>query len=84
MKSEQVYSMWMERRSQIDLREQFTDEVMRQIYQHEQRKRKSSFDYQRLVEFISAHWPVQAAMVTAGAMVGFARVVFMIAVILGY
>ena len=84
MERQEVFNAWIEKTSQIDVRENFTDQVMKRIYQYEQKKRKSLFDYQRLVELISVHWPAQAALVAAGAVVGFVRVVFMIAVILGY
>jgi hypothetical protein len=82
MNSKDAYKTWIERRSQINVREQFTDEVMRRIYHYEQRKRISLFDYQRLVELISAHWSAQAALVVVGAVTGFIRLVFVILVIL--
>ena len=84
MKSEKFYNAWKEKRSQLEVREHFTDEVMNQIHQYEQKKGKALFDFQRLIELISAHLSAKAALVAAGAVVGFARVVFMIAVILGY
>ncbi|MHC4557785.1 MAG: hypothetical protein ACYTFW_13315 [Planctomycetota bacterium] len=82
MKSQDVYSAWKEKRNQIDVQEHFTDEVMKQICQYEQKKRKPLFDYQRFVEFISAHLSAQAALIVVGAVTGFIRLVFVILVIL--
>jgi hypothetical protein len=78
MKSEEIYNAWKERKSQIDLRENFKGEVMNRIYRYERDKRKSLFDVQRLIELISEHRFAQAAVVTAGAVVGFVRISFVV------
>lgn len=75
MKSEEVYNSWKEEKSQVDIRENFTDEVMNQIYQYERDKRKPLFDAQRLVELISAHPLAKVGLVAAGAVAGVVRVV---------
>ena len=82
MKRQEVYNAWKEKKNQIDVRERFTDEVMNQLYQYEQKKGKPLFDYQQFVELISANLPAQAALIAAGAIAGLGRVIFMIAVIL--
>ncbi len=78
MKSEEIYDGWKERKSQIDLRENFADEVMNQIYQYERDKGRPLFDVQRLIELISAHRIVKAAVVTAGVVAGLARIMFVV------
>ncbi len=78
MKSEEIYDAWKKRKSQIDLRENFADEVMNQIYQYERDKGKPLFDVQRLIELISAHRFVKAGVVTASAVVGLARIMFVV------
>jgi hypothetical protein len=83
MKRQEVYNAWKEKKNRIDVREHFTDEVMNQLYQYEQKKRKPLFDYQQFIELISANLPAQAALIVAGAVAGLGRVIFMIAVILG-
>ncbi len=78
MKSEEIYDTWKERKSQIDLRENFADEVMNQIYQYERDKGRPLFDVQRLIELISAHRFVKAGVVTAGVVAGLARIMFVV------
>ncbi len=76
MKSEEIYDAWKKRKSQIDLRENFADEVMSRIYRYERDKRKPLFDVQRLIELISAHRFVKAGVVTAGVVTGLVRIMF--------
>jgi hypothetical protein len=78
MKSEEIYNAWKEHKSQIDLRENFTDEVMNRIYRYERDKRRPFFQAQRLIELISAHRFAKAAIVTAGAATGIVRIVFVV------
>lgn len=82
MKSEEVYGTWKEEKNQVDIRENFTDEVMNQVYQYAQKKRKPLFDVQWLIELISAHPLAKAGLVAAGAVTGLIRLAFMIVVIL--
>jgi hypothetical protein len=76
MKSEEIYNAWKERKSLIDIRENFADKLMNRIYQYESEKRKPLFDAHRIIELISAHRFVKAGVVTAGAAVGLVRVMF--------
>ncbi len=78
MKSEEIYNAWKERKSQIDIRENFADELMNRIYRYEQKKRTPLLDGPRLIELISAHRFVKAAVITAGAMAGFVRIMFVV------
>jgi hypothetical protein len=78
MKSEEIYKAWKERKSQIDIRENFSDELMNRIYRYEQKKRKPLFDAHRVIELISAHRFVKAGVVTAGAVTGFVRIMFVV------
>jgi len=82
MKRQEVFNAWIEKTSQIDVRENFKDEVMKQIYQYEQKKRETSFNMRWFVDLISAHPLAQAALIAVGTMTGFIRVVFIILVIL--
>jgi len=83
MKRQEVYNAWKERKSQIEIAENFTDGVMIQVYQHAQKKRKPMFDIRQLAELISAHPLVQAGLIAAGAVAGFVRVAFVVCVFLG-
>ena len=78
MKSEEIYNGWIEHKSQIDLRENFSDEVMNNIYRYERDKRRPLFDVQRLIELISAHRFVKAGVVTAGVVTGLVRIIFVV------
>ena len=82
MKSEEIINSWKNQKDQIEIGEDFSRTVMNQIYKYEQNKRKPLFDIQRFVEFISIHPLAKAALVAAGAMAGFLRLVSMIIVIL--
>ncbi len=82
MKSEEIYNAWKERKSQIDVRGNFADELMNQIYQYESEKRKPLFGGLRLIELISAHRFIKAGVVTAGAVTGFVRIMFVVYVFL--
>jgi hypothetical protein len=78
MKSEEIYNAWKESKSQIDLRENFADEVMNRIYRYEGDKGTPLFDTQRLIELISEHRLVKAAVVTAGAAAGLVRIILVV------
>jgi hypothetical protein len=78
MKSEEIYDAWKKSKSQIDLRKNFTAEVMNQIYQYERDKGRPLFDVQQLIELISAHRFVKAGVVTAGVVTGLVRIMFVV------
>ena len=82
MKSEQVYDDWKRQRSQAEVGHDFTEKVMKQVYQYEQRRKSSLFDIQWLLEAISAHPFVKAGLVVIGAFAGLVRVAFIIRVLL--
>ena len=82
MKSEKLYDHWNEQRSHIEVGQNFTDQVMNQVYQYEQKRKTSSFNIQWFVEAITAHPLVQAAMVAVGAIVGFIRLAIMLHILL--
>ena len=82
MKSEEIYNAWKQQKSQIDVRENFANEIINRIYQYEQKKRAPFFDTQWLVDLISAHPLAKAGLIAAGAVTGLVRLVFMIIVIL--
>ncbi|MHC4691180.1 MAG: hypothetical protein ACYS67_00465 [Planctomycetota bacterium] len=82
MKTEEIYNAWKEQKSQIEVGKGFSDKVMTQICQYEQKKHKSLFDMQSLVELISAHMLAKAGLILAGGVVGFIRVIFMISMVL--
>ena len=82
MKGEEIINNWKDQRSQIEIGENFTQEVMNHIYQYEQKKKVSLFDMERFVEFISAHPLAKTGLVVAGGVAGIGRVIFMIVMIL--
>ncbi len=82
MKTEEIINRWKEQRNQIDVGQNFTDNVMNRVYQYEQKKRSFLFNLQPLVETVSAHPLMQAAMFAVGALVGFVRLALMLHVLL--
>ena len=78
MKSEEIYNGWKKRKSHIEIRKNFTDEVMNQVYQYEREKRKPLFDGHQLIELISTRPLGKAAVVTAGAVIGLVRITFVV------
>ena len=83
MKSEEIINSWKNQRNQIKVGQNFTEKVMVQIHQYEQKKRKPLFDAQRFVELISVHPLIKTGMVLASVVIGFVRVVLMLGVIFG-
>ena len=84
MKRQEVYNAWKEESNRIEIRENFSEDLLNQIYQYEQKRDKPLFDYQRFVEVISFNLSAQAALVALGAVTGLVRFIFMFAVILGF
>ena len=82
MNNEDIYNAWKKKKRQVEIRENFTDNVMNQICQYEQKKRKSLFDTQSLIELISAHTLAKAGLILTGGVVGFIRVILMISMVL--
>ena len=82
MKNEKFYDDWKRQRSQVEVGDDFTEKVMKQVYQYKQRRRSSLFDIHWLVATITAHPLVQAAMIAVGAIIGFIRLAIMLRILL--
>ena len=82
MKTEKILNLWKDKKCQVMVRGNFSDEVMNRISQYEQKKSRPLFDVQRFLEFVSAHQFAKVSLVTAGAAAGFVRLLFLILVIL--
>jgi hypothetical protein len=83
MKTEEIYNTWKEQKSQIEVGKGFSGKVMSRIYQYEREKRKTLFDGHRLIELISTRPLGKAAVVAAGAVIGFVRITFVVYAFLG-
>ena len=83
MKNEKIYDDWKKQRNHVEPGHNFTDQVMNQVNQYEQNKRKPLFDMQWLIEFISEHTLAKATLVAAGLVAGFIRMVFTVYMFLG-
>ena len=79
MKSEEIYNEWKEVKRQIDMPDVFVDGVMDGIYRYEQEKAEQ----RSFLEVLFEYSIVKTALIATGAAAGFARLVFMIIVILG-
>ena len=82
MKNEKIFDDWKKQRSQFDISSNFTEKVMGQVHQYQQERKPPLFSFQWLIETITAHPLVQAAMIVVGAMVGFIRVAIMLHIML--
>jgi hypothetical protein len=78
MKTEEIYDAWKEQKNQMDVDKNFSDKVINRIYQYEQEKRKTLFDGRRLIELISTRPLGKAAVIIAGALIGFVRISFVV------
>jgi len=83
MKTDEIYNAWKEQKRQIEVGKGFSSKVMSRIYQYEREKRKTLFDGHRLIELISTRPLGKAAVVAAGAVIGFVRITFVIYAFLG-
>jgi hypothetical protein len=81
MDKKNIYKLWIEKKSQVEISESFPDKVMNRIYQYQQQPRW--FDMQRLIDFIYAHTLLKGGLVAIGALIGLVRIIYMISTILG-
>jgi len=82
MKDHEVYESWKQAKSQIDISQNFTDEVMNQVYQLERSRNIPQLKMERLIELISFHPLAKTGLVAVGAVTGIVRVIIMIHAIL--
>ena len=83
MNSQEIYNAWKEDRNRIEIRKEFSDEVMDQIHQYERQKREPLLLGYQLVELISAHRLVKAAVVAIAAVAGLVRIMLVAYAFLG-
>jgi len=82
MKDHEVYESWRQAKSQIDVSQNFTGEVMDQINAWEQSRNFRRFNVARFVELISFHPLAKTGLVAVGAITGILRLIIMIHAIL--
>jgi hypothetical protein len=82
MKDHEVYKSWRQAKSQIDVSQNFTGEVMNQVYQLERSRNIPQLKMERLIELISFHPLAKTGLVAVGAVTGMVRVIIMIHAIL--
>jgi hypothetical protein len=78
MKENEVYEFWRQEKRQIEVSQNFTDQVMNKVYQREQSRKKQLFTIERLIELISFHPLAKTGLIAVGAVVGIIRVIIMI------
>jgi hypothetical protein len=83
MKAEEIYDAWKEQKNQIGVDKNFSDKARSRINQYEREKRKTLFDVHQLIELISTRPLGKAAVITAGALIGFVRISFVVYAFLG-
>ena len=83
MNTEDIYNAWKEQKSDIAVPSEFADRVMNQINTLEQKKRKSLFNTDKLLEWLSPYPMVKVGLIASGAIIGFIRFLLTIRVVLG-
>jgi hypothetical protein len=83
MKENEVYESWRQEKRQINIGQNFTNQVMNKVYQWEQSRKIPLIKIERLIEIISFHPMAKAGLVAAGAFTGIVRLIIMIHAILG-
>jgi len=76
MKGKEIYQAWKKHRSQVELSKNFGDNIMNRIRQYKRERKKPLVNVYGLIELISVHPLAKAGAVTAGAVIGFVRIVF--------
>jgi hypothetical protein len=82
MKDHEVYKSWKQAKSQIDVSQNFTGEVMNHVYQLERSRNIPQLKMERLIELISFHPLAKTGLVAVGAVTGIVRLIIMINAIL--
>lgn len=82
MKENEVYKSWRQEKHQMDVSQNFADQVMKQVYQYEQNRNMPLLKMERLIELISFHPLAKTGLVAAGAVTGIVRLIIMINMIL--
>ena len=84
MNRQEIYDSWKNQRSQMDIRNDFSENLMDQVYKYEQKRNKPVFDYQRFIKIVSYQLSVRTAILVVGAAMGLVRFLFLCAAVLGY
>jgi len=82
MKDCEVYESWKQEKSQINVSQNFTDQVMNRIHKWEQSRNISQLKMERLIELISINPLAKTGLVAVGAVTGILRLIIMIHAIL--
>lgn len=78
MKDKEIYESWRQKKRQIDISQNFTDQVMNQVYQLEQSRNITQSMMERFIALISFNPLAKFVLVTAGAATGIVRLLIMI------
>ena len=81
MNKEEIYKIWKEGKGKVEIRENFTDEVIHKICEFEKQKAKPIFEAYRMWEVVTRWLPGKVALVVVGILIGFARTVSVLLVL---
>ena len=82
MNENEVYESWRQEKRQIDVSQNFTEQIMNEVYKWEQSRNVPLLKRDRLIELISFHPLAKTGLVAAGAVTGIVRLIIMINTIL--
>ena len=80
MDKKKIYENWLEKKTQMEPSESFSDKVMIQIFKNTQRPKW--LDIERLLEIISTNAFIKNGLIATSAVVGFIRVIYVITMFL--
>ena len=78
MKENKVYESWRQEKHQIDVSQNFTEQVMNKVYQLEQSRNLTQSKMESIIALISFNPLAKFGLVAAGAATGIVRLIIMI------
>ncbi len=76
MKREEIYNQWCDKAKHVKVSPNFSKEVMSKVHHYQQNKNKALFDWNSLLDRITAHKAAKATLIAIGAAAGLLRVLF--------
>ena len=82
MKNEEIINAWKDQKAHMEIGADLTDDVMKRIHRHEQKKAAPFFDIESFIEHVMQRPFARATLATAGLVGGFLRFGFPLYILL--
>ena len=83
MKSEEILRVWIEQKSKLEEKRDFTHRIMQQVEEYDRKRQRSWSDRIRIPHWVWIHPLARAGWISAASVVGFIRGIFLLRVALG-